>query len=350
MAWLPGFVRWFKKTAAPGVGDDINEGYEVTDIWVDETNDKTYICVDNAVGAAVWKQVDVGSGLSIVDTSGTPVDNDYAKFTDADTIEGRSYDQVLSDLSGQADAAFSMNDKNITNLANAIEIKDATNLEDILNNIGITLSYWLMPSSLLSEELTISSAYEEDEVTTTPQTLSIEFKSILLETPTPFTVVDGSIILTHFQARVASVSGTKSVTLHTELYYMDSGGSLNPVQIGADSDETAILTETPTIYTMHLHVPTETVVPLDKRLWLKFVATTIGGNNNPTVWVYNGILEGHIVIPAAGTVLGRFILKREFSQDSGVLVGTGDGTFIEEVGATLRNSINSDFLVQQVFS
>ena len=34
-----------------------------------------------------------------VDTSGTPVDNDYAKFTDANTIEGRSASEVKTDLS-----------------------------------------------------------------------------------------------------------------------------------------------------------------------------------------------------------------------------------------------------------
>lgn len=33
-----------------------------------------------------------------VDTSGTPADDDYAKFTDADTIEGRSYSEVKNDL------------------------------------------------------------------------------------------------------------------------------------------------------------------------------------------------------------------------------------------------------------
>tara|TARA_R100001530_G_scaffold99404_2_gene69115 strand:+ start:8203 stop:9897 length:1695 start_codon:yes stop_codon:yes gene_type:complete len=33
-----------------------------------------------------------------VNTSGSPVDNDFAKFTDADTIEGRSYSEVRSDL------------------------------------------------------------------------------------------------------------------------------------------------------------------------------------------------------------------------------------------------------------
>jgi hypothetical protein len=33
-----------------------------------------------------------------VDTSGTPVANDFARFTDADTIEGRSYAEVKADL------------------------------------------------------------------------------------------------------------------------------------------------------------------------------------------------------------------------------------------------------------
>ena len=39
-----------------------------------------------------------GAATGTVDTSGTPVDDDFAKFTDADTIEGRSYSEVKSDL------------------------------------------------------------------------------------------------------------------------------------------------------------------------------------------------------------------------------------------------------------
>lgn len=39
-----------------------------------------------------------GGGAGTVDTSGTPVDNDFAKFTDADTIEGRSYSETKDDL------------------------------------------------------------------------------------------------------------------------------------------------------------------------------------------------------------------------------------------------------------
>jgi len=42
-------------------------------------------------------------------------DNDYAKFTAAG-LEGRSYSEVLSDLSGQAGSAFSFNSQNLTSV------------------------------------------------------------------------------------------------------------------------------------------------------------------------------------------------------------------------------------------
>ncbi len=43
-----------------------------------------------------------------VDTSGVPIANDIARFTDADTIEGRSYAELLVSLSGQAGADFNI--------------------------------------------------------------------------------------------------------------------------------------------------------------------------------------------------------------------------------------------------
>jgi len=42
--------------------------------------------------------VATGTGNGTVDTSGTPIDDDYAKFTDGNTIEGRSASEVRTDL------------------------------------------------------------------------------------------------------------------------------------------------------------------------------------------------------------------------------------------------------------
>lgn len=51
-------------TTAPGTGDDSGDGYIAGSLWVDVTADKTYQCVDNSLGAAVWKQTG-GSGISV---------------------------------------------------------------------------------------------------------------------------------------------------------------------------------------------------------------------------------------------------------------------------------------------
>jgi len=47
----------YAATGDPGVGDDSADGYVVGSIWINTTLDKVFICVDNALGAAVWAQV-----------------------------------------------------------------------------------------------------------------------------------------------------------------------------------------------------------------------------------------------------------------------------------------------------
>ena len=46
-------------TSAPTEDDDITEGYSVTSQWFDVNNQRAYICFDNAVGEAVWKEITV---------------------------------------------------------------------------------------------------------------------------------------------------------------------------------------------------------------------------------------------------------------------------------------------------
>ena len=65
-----------------------------THIDKDGSNNMTF--TDVVTGMKTLAQLATGAGG--VDTSGTPVANDMARFTDADTIEGRSYSEVVSDI------------------------------------------------------------------------------------------------------------------------------------------------------------------------------------------------------------------------------------------------------------
>ncbi|ANJ20687.1 virion protein [Dinoroseobacter phage DS-1410Ws-06] len=62
-------------TTAPAVGNDNTEGYAVGSVWIDVTNDNSYVCLDASTGAAVWGQTNGAGGgasnfLSLTDTPG----------------------------------------------------------------------------------------------------------------------------------------------------------------------------------------------------------------------------------------------------------------------------------------
>jgi len=42
-------------TVQPGVTDDKDDGYSKGSVWIDTANQKSYICVDDASGAAIWR-------------------------------------------------------------------------------------------------------------------------------------------------------------------------------------------------------------------------------------------------------------------------------------------------------
>ena len=74
----------------------LNTGVSGTGVINDDsmsTASETTVATSESIKAYVD-----ASGASRVDTSGTPVANDMARFTDADTIEGRSYAEVKGDL------------------------------------------------------------------------------------------------------------------------------------------------------------------------------------------------------------------------------------------------------------
>ena len=73
-------------TQAPTVDNDIGEGYAVGSRWVDVTNDKEYVCLDNTDGVAVWTETTqsgdgAGTYLELTDTPAAYEDGKYAKST-----------------------------------------------------------------------------------------------------------------------------------------------------------------------------------------------------------------------------------------------------------------------------
>ncbi|KKN34173.1 hypothetical protein LCGC14_0796270 [marine sediment metagenome] len=219
----------------------------------------------------------------------------------------RTAAQVMASLSGEATAPFSMNDQRIIELADAQDPTDAVNLRDVLDHVGITLNYWLSNQTLV-ELLVDSEAALTETPASTPVTLTnITFKSSVADAPTPFDINPGTVIELHFAALVAA-GGGRNLGLHVVFGYMDSD-STNFVQIGNDSDSTSALTTDKTSYTLHMHVDNAIEIPAGKRLWLKFVSTSLsGGGSYPQISVYYDNPAHHLIFGVAGSVLGNFLL------------------------------------------
>jgi len=103
----------------PALVTKLEVGNTSTHITKDGDGNMTF---DDAVtGSKTLAELSAGGGGG-VDTSGTPVANDFAKFTDADTIEGRSYTEVKQDLS--------LEDSDINALITATKLDDLTAPDD----------------------------------------------------------------------------------------------------------------------------------------------------------------------------------------------------------------------------
>jgi len=87
----------------------------------------THVLTSNGVGVAPTFQAAAGGGD--VSATGTPADNEYAKWTDANTIEGRSYSEVRTDLNIE-DGADVTDTDNVTS-AGALMDSEVTNLAQV---------------------------------------------------------------------------------------------------------------------------------------------------------------------------------------------------------------------------
>ncbi len=225
----------------------------------------------------------------------------------------------------------------IINLGDALNPKDAVNLDVLLNHVGVAFNYYLGDTTL---DLFLTDS--EDVLTETPdadpKTLTtIFFVASETDTPAPFTVKEGVLIIVHISAKVTTTAGKKDTQLKFQLGYVDSDGSGNFVQIGADSNLTSVLTAVQTSYELHIHVNSAVTVPDTKRLYMRVIADSGSGPTFAEVNVYFDDPAHHVVLPVDASILENYLLLA-----GGTLTGAVDSAaaisgamgVINAVGAT----------------
>lgn len=95
----PGVFHKWNNTTAPGVTNDIDEGYSVGSTWIDTTADKAYVCLDVTDGAAVWTET-TGAGGGSQTPWTSDIDGDGFNLTDAGVIFLREQAEADADVGG----------------------------------------------------------------------------------------------------------------------------------------------------------------------------------------------------------------------------------------------------------
>ena len=140
----------------------------------------------------------------------------------------------------------------------------------------------------------------------------------------------------HFHA--ARTDGGRTVQLYWELWTRTSGGAET---LRGRSEVTSAVTSKES-FDPHTVISTDVDINTTDRIVVKLYAN-VGATpaNDTDITIYmEGSVESHLRMPTPfSTISNIFVRKDEFTQDSGVLVGTGSGAFQEETGATLRTSL-----------
>jgi len=88
----------FDATIAPTANNDVDEDYTVGSRWLDTTNDKSYVCLNNADGAAVWLETGVPPSSSVTKTGDFTADRIVKINNSSGVIEqGTNTDTEVAD-------------------------------------------------------------------------------------------------------------------------------------------------------------------------------------------------------------------------------------------------------------
>ena len=241
-----------------------SDGNDAVDLTIGGTNATSAAGARTNLDVYSKAESDALSGAGTVTVNGTPVDNDWARFTDADTIEGRSDAEIKSDLDLEAgtdfysitaaDSAFEddlgnpgSNDYVLSSQTDGTRswVENATGTGDVSGPSSATdLAYSLFDGT--GGKTIMNSLTTEDSsgnITVTGTTTSDGFSSTAADTYRQLTFTENT-----------ANTNVNSMSLHytaDELLWQDEGGtdreivisSAFPVELCvAASDETTDLT------------------------------------------------------------------------------------------------------------
>lgn len=254
---------------------------------------------------------------------------------------------LREDLTPELGAELDALTNKIVNLGDAEDLKDAVNLDTLMNETGLGLHYFLQGSNILSQTLIESESSDTETIDASPDTMTnLFYKSTVVDTPAPFDIPANTIMVFHTSMNVDAVAGHKTFTAKFQMGYVDADGTSNFVQIGADSDDTATLTASKTEYVLHLHIASETIVPSGKRLWVKVIATVVNDTspNYPDLTIYRDSEDHHVNWSVSGSILNNYILQAENIIDLDITPSNGfaEGSLFGKMYFAINTDTNAN--------
>jgi len=224
-------------TIAPTVNNDTSEGYVVGSRWIDVTNDKEYVCLDNTDGAAVWKltsatttsEVSEGSNLYYTDAR---FDTRLGTKSTTNLTEGSNLYYTEARVSANTDVAA-----NVTHAASSSNPHTVTKAQVGLGNVAdlkVKLDATIAPIATDDSAAGYAVGSRWIDVTNDKEYVCLDSTATsavwkLTSATTTSEVAEGSNLY-YTDARFDTRLGTKSTTNLTEgsnLYYTEARVSAN---------------------------------------------------------------------------------------------------------------------------
>ena len=251
-------------TTNPGVGDDTNDGYAVGSVWYNVPDDRYWVCVYAAAGAAVWLE------NRFIDTNG-----DIAPFA-TNTVDLGATLKRFKDLflSGNADIDGSLNVATTAYVGGTLTVAGST-----LLNGDITLG------NSATDDINVTARFKDDLVPGTDDTYDLGSSTLQWRN----IWIDGTANIDTLDVHEnATITGTLGVTGDATFANLDATGTTTITSVDLNSgaiDNATIGATTPAA---------ATVTTLTSTGLATLASVDVNGGN-----VDNTVIGG--TTPAAGT-------------------------------------------------